>query len=105
MQKERRITDPRPDIKEDSVLWEKLLNLKMVALDYDVCWLLHGFRCQGTVLVKHNDTYVLRPLVGKDGWESAEEYKKQRDIYLVPHRDKIALALKEVAKELTKAGA
>lgn len=103
MKKEYRIFDPRPDIEGDSKLWEELLNLK-IAIECNISWILHGFRCQGTVLVKHNDSYVLRPLIGAAGWRSVEEYKKYRDLYLTPHRDKIALALKELTKKATKEG-
>jgi hypothetical protein len=103
MKKEYRIYDPRPDIEKDSKLWQELLNLE-IAIKYNISWILHGFRCQGTMLVKQNGGYVLRPLIGENGWKSVEEYKKYRDIYLVPQRDKIAMALKELAKQTAKAG-
>lgn len=103
MKKKYPIFDPRPDIEQDSELWNQLLNLE-VAIKHNVSWILHGFRCQGTLLVKQNGQYVLRPLIGENGWRSVEEYKKYRDIYLVPQRDKIATALKELAKQTAKAG-
>ncbi len=95
---QRIITDPRPDLKDDTKCWEKLFNLPAIRRDYETIWVLHGFRCQGTLLIRHKDTYVLRPKLGEDGWKSKEEYIEQRNKYLVPRRNGVARALKLLAE-------
>ena len=90
------LTDPRPDLAEDSELWTRFLHL---AEDENkkLTGALHGFRCQGTRIVQGKKGYLLRPeLDPSKGWKSRQEYEKERDKWLMPHIDVIAELLKKL---------
>ena len=90
------LTDPRPDLAEDSELWTRFLQL---AEDENkkLTGILHGFRCQGTRIVLGRSGYVLRPeLDPSKGWKNRQEYEKERDKWLKPHIEKIAQLLKKL---------
>lgn len=95
-QETKPVTDPRPDLAEDSELWTRFLQL---AEDENkkLTGILHGFRCQGTRIVLGRSGYVLRPeLDPAKGWKNRQEYEKERDKWLKPHTEKIAQLLKNL---------
>ena len=91
-----KITDPRPDLIEDSELWTRLLELASER-DKDLAGTLHGFRCQGTRLKRGRTSYVLRPDIDPvRAWPSQAEYEKERDKWLKPYTKEIAVLLKSL---------
>ncbi len=91
-----KITDPRPDLIEDSELWTRLLELASER-DKDLAGTLHGFRCQGTRLKRGRTSYVLRPDIDPvRAWPRQEEYEKERDKWLKPYTKEIAALLKSL---------
>lgn len=94
--------DPRPDLKEDSRLWNLLLDIAYKN-DKELAGTLHGFRCMGTRIKEVDDRYVLRPDIdplGRRAWESKSEYKEARDKWLRPHAQKIAELLQVLRKKV-----
>ncbi len=90
------LTDPRPDLVEDSALWVRFLELAGEK-DKQLAGTLHGFRCQGTRIVLGRSGYVLRPeLDPEKGWNSQQEYERMREKWLKPHIEKIAQLLKKL---------
>lgn len=97
-EKRKVFSDPRPDIGSDleSVYFADLLS-RMFLINKEAAITLHGFRCQGTRLVKsEKGNYVLRPVIGKSGWKSQEDYDEAKARYLEPVRRDVALALKRL---------
>jgi len=98
---ETQTLDPRPDLKEDSHLWDKLLRLAN-DVDTNLAATLNGFRCMGTRIKKGRTGYVLRPDVDPSGdkaWETKEQYEEARDKWLRPHARKIAKLLQKLPKK------
>lgn len=88
--------DPRPDLTEDSELWTRLLKLA-ARENSDLAAILHAFRCLGTRIRQGRSGYVLRPDVAPIwAWPSREEYEKERDRWLKPHRREITSLLKRL---------
>lgn len=74
--------DPRPDLQEDTKLWNKLLNMATDDLKYT----LHGFRCAGARLINTNAGYVMRPEFNKNSlWDNQAEYDRDKNKFLVEH--------------------
>ena len=97
-EKRKMFSDPRPDIGSDleSVYFADLLS-RMFLINKEAAITLHGFRCQGTRLVKsEKGNYVLRPVIGERGWKSQEDYDEAKARYLEPVRRDVALALKKL---------
>ena len=99
------ITDPRPDLAEDTAYWTQVFVLAL-ALDVKakrdkaLFGALHGMRCAGTRLVRSDKTgkLVFRPLVGPGGWGSEAEYREAAGRYLRPYdRD-----MKELLRQLNR---
>jgi len=81
---------------EDSDLW---LNLVMYAsiMSDDLAAILIYLRNTGTVLKKSkNFGYRLVPVIGKDGWESMEQYK-QESLYLKPFQEQLVYCLRKIS--------
>ncbi len=96
--KRKVLSDPRPDIGSDleSLYFADLLS-KIFLINKEAAAILHGFRCQGTRLVKsEKGNYVLRPVIGERGWKSQEDYDEAKTRYLEPVRRDVALALKRL---------
>lgn len=91
--------DPREDLAAEnpgeSYWWSWLLAEAWI-VNRQLAITLHGFRCMGTRLVKGEKSFVLRPEVSNRAWQSQEEYQKDRDKYLMPHRDQLAGLLKRL---------
>lgn len=99
------ITDPRPDLAEDTAYWCQVFVLAL-ALDVKagrnkaLFGALHGMRIAGTRLVKSDKTgkLVFRPLVGPGGWGGEAEYREAAGRYLKPFdRD-----MKELLRQLNR---
>ena len=86
--------DPRTDLTYDSKDWKRLLALA-AAEDIQLAWILHAFRCVGLRLHKDGNGYSLRPEFDPKSsqWTSQREYEKDRDKWLMPHREKIIKVL------------
>lgn len=70
------VTDPRPDLAEDSELWTRLLAL---AGRTELGGALHGFRCQGARLTVSMTGAHIEP---GDGWESRRAFDADRRKWL-----------------------
>lgn len=91
--------DPRSDLEAqdglESLTWCCLL-ADAWAVSRELAVTLHGFRCQGSRLVKTEKGYAIKPEVGEQGWESEKEYQEARDKYLVPYREQLTRLLKNL---------
>lgn len=96
--------DPRPDLADDHHLWQRFLKLACNLPDeknaFELVGVLNGIRCGGTLLVKGQSGYILRPLIDpKRGWSSQQEYEEMRDKYLKPHQKHIKVLLQVLKRE------
>lgn len=88
--------DPRPDLAEDSVLWEALLGWAArhdpgAGTEASLFGLLHGLRCGGCRLVRRPDGRLrLNYTALLDGWDETE----LREHWLMPNRQGIAAAVR-----------
>jgi predicted component of type VI protein secretion system len=83
-----KILDPRPDLTDDSNRWERLLTLayQLPETDMDgVYGTLLGFRCMGARIFQINGRFQIT-----HGEIDAEQYKRDRETYLVPVGAKVA---------------
>ena len=89
--------DPRPELGggEESVCWAILL-AHAYKLNRRLAYSLHGFRCQGTRLLKGKNGWILRPEIGENGWESQEEYDRYKERFLEPVRRDVISALRQL---------
>ena len=91
--------DTRPDLEAqdglESLNWGFLLAAAW-PVSRELAITLHGFRCQGSRLVKTEKGYAIKPEVGEQGWASEQEYQEARDKYLVPHREQLTRLLKNL---------
>ena len=91
--------DPRPDLKEDSQLWEKILKIAE-GIDEKAYHILHGFRCGGAKLEIKNGKINMKPRIGKNHlWQSQMEYNKDRKEWLMPLRESIGEIFNTVDKK------
>ena len=83
--------DPRPDVKEDSQLWEQVLKTAE-KIDKKAYWVLHGFRCGGAKLKTENGgEFTMVARTGKNHlWQSREEYMRDRKKWLILLRNPIS---------------
>lgn len=103
------VTDPRPDLTEDSILWEAFLSLAAQE-NQKLFEALHGFRCCGTRLVQATSgtlagMYVLRPDIdptGANAWTSQEEYETWKTKYLKPLEPRLLKVLKQLNQQVKK---
>ena len=86
------IVDPRPDLPEDSFIWEQLMNL--AASDQQIGQLLFALRCHGMRLVRGNTSWVLRPEIRPDCFESLADYEELKAKWLIPHGQQVTRWLK-----------
>jgi hypothetical protein len=78
------MVDPRPDLKNDSPEWTKLLNIAE-SINLELAGVLHGMRCCGLRLVREPQGYSLRPEFNKNsGWHNEAEYMADRNKWLAP---------------------
>ena len=104
----RYLTDPRPDLEEDSVLWQRVLEAARWQ-STEVFMVLHGFRCEGTRLqmTARGLRMVPRIHAGEtprpSGFDSPEEYRETRQEWLVPLTPAIIGLFRDVENELWQA--
>lgn len=91
------LADPRPDLKEDSRLWEQLLALA-VAEDEALAEALFAMRWAGSRLVTVHGRYAIRPQVGPGCWIRKEDYEDARDLWLAPKKEQVARLLRKLQK-------
>lgn len=97
--------DPRPDLKDDHPLWNRLLQLTFGITDdkesFEICGVLNGIRCGGTLLVKSKNGYKFQPLIDKQmGFNCREDYDELKEKYLKPHAYQIKVLLKTLSEEV-----
>lgn len=83
-----KISDPRPELTEDSHRWERLLTMAYALPEEDmdgVYGTLLGFRCLGARIFQINGKYTIT-----HGEIDAEQYKRDRETYLLPVAGKVA---------------
>lgn len=96
-----RLPDPRPDLAEDSELWQELLGIchRRYGQNTELFEILRGMRCCGLRIKQGQTGYVLRPEIGDHGFMDMAEYETMRDKYLVPYKQQIAEMLIILKKE------
>lgn len=90
------MVDPRPDLVQDTELWEVVLTAAVE--DPDLYWFLHGLRCGGARLMQRPTGALkinYKPLLGI--WEEDVLLKE----WLMPRRTRIARLFRQV-KEATR---
>jgi hypothetical protein len=89
--KHPQMPDPRPELRDDSGRWIKLLRLTE-----DICDLygvLHGFRCYGGRL---SASGALEYDADLSGWRDLSEYEADYAKYIKPHEDTLQMLLKQI---------
>lgn len=80
--------DPRPELSEDSSRWERLLSMAYQLPEEDmdgVYGTLLGFRCMGARIFQINGKMTIT-----HGEIDVEQYKRDRETYLMPVAKKVA---------------
>lgn len=100
--------DPRPDLAEDSHLWNELLR---IAYHYYEVWperneafcsALNVMRGGGTRIRPGKNGWVLRPdfdETGRRAWQNQAEYDEMKEKYLRPWMECLRRALRELEKK------
>lgn len=84
--------DPRPDLIEDSWVWDWLL----ARLSGEAQALFHGFRCLGFRIRSRGERVVLVPTILPDlGFSSEAEYQEFRARWMVPNRELLLSTLQK----------
>ena len=81
-------TDPRPDLVEDSGIWNRFLKIAWEQ-NSAIAKILYGFREEGLRLTRGNAGWVLRPEVSERCFESIECYEQLKSKWLVPYGQQI----------------
>jgi 2-keto-3-deoxy-galactonokinase len=99
-EREKNRYDPRPDLSDDTELWQAVLE-EAKKQDRQVYSNLHGFRCVGCRLQLENEQLKLLPgaAIGQH-WKNKKEWKQDRREYLIPFKDTISAVFKAVYQEL-----
>lgn len=88
-----RYDDPRPDLTEDSLLWQQLLAAAK-NIDLQLYGNLHGLRCWGLRITRAASGPMRGKLVLWPGAEcDASEYPELRNKYMVPYGKEIAFLI------------
>lgn len=91
--------DPRPDLEEDSRLWNELLS-KAASYGSQLQGILDGFRCAGTRIVRlSSGSYALRPEISETCWESKKRYEEEKQKWLVPYSKELVKMLREIQQD------
>jgi len=92
----RLLEDPRPDLKEDSHLWQQVLP-RAKNINNFMHGALHGFRAAGCRLkIEGNSLQMYH----SDHWKSKQEYNQDKIEYLIPHKEEIKNLFKDIAAEI-----
>jgi hypothetical protein len=95
--------DPRPDLEEDSHLWQQVLEVAS-ELNPDIHAVLHGFRCMGCRLVNTEAGLRMEPRIDdgespqRYGFDSEADYQRERSRWLIPVTDEVVEIFRQ-AKE------
>lgn len=92
--------ESRPDIEsseEEKKAWRQLIKLANERGDTNLAGALLGFRAVGMKLIKKESTWILRPIIGANGWNSQEDYNANKSKFLAPS----GKLLVELLKKLT----
>lgn len=94
---EKAFFDPRPDLGDEmeSLTWADFL-ATAYRINKNLFYVVHGFRCQGTRLIRREDGWVMRPEIGENAWDSEESYSEWKKKYLEPIRRDVIFALKKL---------
>ncbi|MFW5962027.1 MAG: hypothetical protein ACOCQR_00245 [bacterium] len=101
--REKNKYEPRPDLKEDTLLWQALLKLTQEN-NRKLYGILHGFRCYGAKLLtnKARDKIKLVPRFEEEGlWKDNDEWKKDAQDWLIPYKKEIEKLLEETIRKTT----
>lgn len=95
------LSDPRPDIEQDSNLWTKLFRLIPKLDDKEKAELLHKrlwtIRALGTMLKQTREGLKFIPIVGeKCNWIYEIDFEEAKHIYLKPYAAEISELLRKV---------
>jgi hypothetical protein len=97
--------DPRPDLAEDSHLWNELLRIayefhpQLPEKNAEFCGVLNGMRCGGTRIRAGKNGWVLRPDIdptGRVAWSSQAEYDEMKQKYLARWLEWLKFALRRL---------
>lgn len=100
--------DPRPDLAEDSHLWNELLRIAYQfhpmepEKSAEFCGVLNGMRCGGTRIRPGKSGWVLRPDIdptGRVAWSSQAEYDEMKEKYLARWMEWLRFALKKLGEK------
>ena len=100
--------DPRPEFRDDSLMWSRLLQLAAERWPewFWTPWAyLWSARCHGARLQnKRGGSLKFSPTIGEvDTWPTRADWEEMRDAYLEPHAKAIAPLLSRVRTEFRKA--
>lgn len=92
------MSDPRPDLENDSRDWERLLNMANEK-NKNLTSILHGFRCGGLRIYKIKLGHVLRPEFNSNSlWQNHNDYEKDRDKWLMEYKNEIVDLLNKLGQ-------
>ena len=84
------LTDPRPDLSEDSAAWDELLRLAQ-AVESEFAYVLHGMRACGCLLAYERGAWRMRPLLDRSErrsvWQHHAAWERDRERWLVPYQN------------------
>jgi hypothetical protein len=93
------LTDPRPDLAEDSAAWSQLLEMAE-AVAPDLFGVLDGIRCCGCRLTHDHGGWRLVPLIDaserRSLWQTHEAWEKDRARWLLPFRVQLIEVLRRL---------
>lgn len=91
--------DPRPDLVEDHLLWERVLAVAHEQ-NTDLWGVLHGLRCCGAKLGRTGGRLMLRPRVDPTGsqalWPDEQAWARDRQTWLLPRAAAVQAVLEAV---------
>jgi hypothetical protein len=87
------LTDPRPDLPDDSADWTRLLALAGAIPPAVLAGTLHGFRCCGARLTYERGHWRFTPTIDPTErvglWQTREAWERDREKWLLPFRRQI----------------
>jgi len=88
--------DPRPDLEDDTELWQLVLK-EAKKVGSQLYGNLHGYRCSGANLKRkgNNLKLITKHLIGNE-WKNKQEWLKDREEYLLPYKEEITEIFQKV---------
>ena len=91
--------DPRPDLVEDSSLWLRLI-VAADRYDPELCKKVWDFRGYGTLLVKGESGYYMRPLLTSESvWNTLGEFYHHLEKFFGQYREELRELLRSLERE------